>query len=188
MALNSLRCGTSNLGTLPPAGIPFGNFEKSLTGSPLFSEVCSPNATSLLSLPGFLRYRHIKSLPAECCQQESILLLGTPSRRGRRPRARAGAGGTPASGPRAPRGGDGGIYGGKGGHSSSKAFSPGGTQWKFRTISPLLPAAFAGRPTRLITGQPASAQLGSCHGKVEYLPKIPPKNHSSQKCNSDFFV
>ncbi len=53
-------------------------------------------------------------------------------------------------------------------------------------ISTLQTAASTGRPERWTTGQVASAQPGSCHGKVGSFPKIPPKNHSSQKCNSDF--
>ena len=110
-----------------------------------------------------------------------------PRAGGRAPRSRRAS--SPAPAVRAQRGkagGNGGIYGGKGGCSSSDAFSPGGTQWKCCTISTLQTAASAGRPTRLISWQAASTHLGSCHGKVGYFPKIPPKNHSSQKCNSDF--
>ncbi len=62
----------------------------------------------------------------------------------------------------------------------------GGRKYQWSIISNLQTAASAGRPERRNTGQAKTAQLQSCHGKIGSSPKIPPKNHSSQKCNSDF--
>jgi hypothetical protein len=82
---------------------------------------------------------------------------------------------------------NGGIYGGKGGrHLSSLALASGGRKCQWSIISNLQTAASAGRPERRNTGQAKTAQLQSCHGKIGSSPKIPPKNHSSQKCNSVF--
>ena len=77
--------------------------------------------------------------------------------------------------------------GGRGGrHLSSLALASGGRKCQWSIISNLQTAASAGRPERRNTGQAKTAQLQSCHGKIGSSPKIPPKNHSSQKCNSVF--